>query len=151
MDRRQFLGWVGVGAFASSLPVVLAACNQTEEQATETESPTETASPSAAEGDFVSVGTVEQLEGDGSILDQNRAKPVMVVRNPDTKELSAVNPTCTHKGCTVEFDKEANRFACPCHGAKYSLDGAVVEGPAERPLANFDSKEENGAVLVKVS
>jgi len=159
MDRRQFLGWVGVGALASSLPVVLAACkSETEESTAGTESPapSENSSPTtpnsdAGGGGFATVGTVAQLDESDLILDKGLAKPVLVVRNPDSKELSAVNPTCTHRGCTVEFDKAAKQFACPCHGAKYSLDGSVVEGPAERALASFEAKEEEGSILVKVS
>jgi len=57
---------------------------------------------------------------------------------------------CTHLGCTVRAEAlhsrdhaggwspaayYAIRFACPCHGSKYTGDGRVVGRPAPRPLA----------------
>lgn len=40
--------------------------------------------------------------------------------------------TCTHLGCIVEEDRDG--FACPCHGSLYDADGAVLQGPAQKPL-----------------
>ena len=47
-------------------------------------------------------------------------------------EYIAYSLTCTHLGCMVEDDGEG--FACPCHGSRYDRDGAVLEGPAKKPL-----------------
>jgi cytochrome b6-f complex iron-sulfur subunit len=160
MDRRQFLGWMSVGAIASSLPVALAACNSNSEPVAETESPTDvaespTASPAevtaspAPEG-FMTVGTIAQLDTEGFILDDKAETPYIVIRNPDTSEIAALSPICTHKGCTVAYDAAAKEFACPCHGAKYDLAGAVTNGPAEQPLAMLDSQEDGESVFVKM-
>ncbi|MBN3895337.1 MAG: Rieske 2Fe-2S domain-containing protein [Nostoc sp.] len=46
----------------------------------------------------------------------------------------AINPICTHLGCTVEWDLEKNHFICPCHGSQYDSQGRVVHGPAKRSL-----------------
>ncbi len=48
------------------------------------------------------------------------------------KGFSAFSLVCTHLGCTVE--KEAQGFACPCHGSRYDADGKVIHGPASQPL-----------------
>ena len=45
-----------------------------------------------------------------------------------------INPTCTHLGCTVNWNAEQNRFVCPCHGSQYDPQGRVVQGPAKRSL-----------------
>lgn len=153
MDRRKFLGWVSVGVLASHLPVVLAACNSgtsnTEEPQADKTTPE--IDKSVREDGFQALGTVEQLDQDGKILDKNSAaKPILIFRNPDTNTIAAVNPTCTHQGCTVEFKADAKNLACPCHGSKFSLDGEVVEGPASKPLDQFEAKQENNLVLVKV-
>ena len=79
MDRRKFLGWVGVGALASSLPMVIAACSPPPESETssETTTPPETsttenttnttvASKPDGEG-FVTVGTKKELTDNGII------------------------------------------------------------------------------------
>ncbi|MEH1850944.1 MAG: Rieske 2Fe-2S domain-containing protein [Nostoc sp.] len=46
----------------------------------------------------------------------------------------AINPICTHLGCTVSWDLEKNHFICPCHGSQYDSQGRVVQGPAKRSL-----------------
>ncbi len=149
MDRREFISWISIGALANSLPIVLAACSfgKQEPQAKQ-ESPKIDSSP--RKDGFQALGTIQDLGEKGSILDkQNAAKSVLVVRNPDNINLSAVNPTCTHQGCTVEWKTDTKIFACPCHGSKFSPNGKVLEGPAKKPLETFRAKEENGLVLVK--
>ncbi|HET7293671.1 MAG TPA: Rieske 2Fe-2S domain-containing protein [Vicinamibacteria bacterium] len=66
------------------------------------------------------------------------------------KVFHAVSAVCTHLGCTVRAEalpqpvtmevggapmRVTHRYACPCHGSKYTGDGKVVSGPAPRPLA----------------
>ena len=61
MKRREFINWAGLGLIASYLPVALVACSQTDAEA---ENIT----------DYVSLGTVEQLEAAGFLL--NSRTPV---------------------------------------------------------------------------
>jgi menaquinol-cytochrome c reductase iron-sulfur subunit len=59
-----------------------------------------------------------------------------------------VSTRCAHAGCPVRYVQAAQRFICPCHGGVYSFDGGVAGGPPVRPLDRFNSKVENGRVLV---
>jgi menaquinol-cytochrome c reductase iron-sulfur subunit len=60
----------------------------------------------------------------------------------------ALSSRCMHLGCPVRWVSAAQRFICPCHGGVYGFDGAVAGGPPVRPLDRFDTKVENGRVLV---
>ena len=66
------------------------------------------------------------------------------------KTFHAISAVCTHLGCTVRAEalpqpetmevggapmRVTHRFACPCHGSKYTGDGRVVSGPAPKALA----------------
>jgi cytochrome b6-f complex iron-sulfur subunit len=51
-------------------------------------------------------------------------------------KIAAYSLTCTHLGCTVEEDGEA--YACPCHGSRFSNDGEVLKGPAQKSLRRLE-------------
>jgi menaquinol-cytochrome c reductase iron-sulfur subunit len=52
-------------------------------------------------------------------------------------ELYAISAVCTHLGCTVAA-QEGGGFFCPCHGSRFAPSGAVVAGPAPRPLVHLE-------------
>jgi glycine/D-amino acid oxidase-like deaminating enzyme/nitrite reductase/ring-hydroxylating ferredoxin subunit len=53
-------------------------------------------------------------------------------------ELHALSPACTHMGCHVTWNNMEKTWDCPCHGARYSPDGAVLTGPTTMSLENID-------------
>ena len=55
--------------------------------------------------------------------------------------LSVLAVNCSHLGCSVEFNADAKRFQCPCHGSQFNGVGQVVHGPAVFPLSHLDWKQ----------
>jgi glycine/D-amino acid oxidase-like deaminating enzyme/nitrite reductase/ring-hydroxylating ferredoxin subunit len=56
-------------------------------------------------------------------------------------EIHALNPTCTHAACIVGWNAVERSWDCPCHGARYDIDGRVLTGPATKDLAKINSDE----------
>jgi Rieske Fe-S protein len=52
--------------------------------------------------------------------------------------LHCVSPTCTHLGCTVEWNHAEKSWDCPCHGSRFDVDGGILNGPATRPLRRVE-------------
>jgi Rieske Fe-S protein len=48
--------------------------------------------------------------------------------------LHTVHASCTHMGCNVRWNQAEKSWDCPCHGARYGVDGTVLNGPADRDL-----------------
>ena len=63
--------------------------------------------------------------------------PAMLIHHKDGKWV-ALTAVCTHLGCTVQYEPDANRIHCACHGGVYDpRTGANVSGPPPRPLKLF--------------
>lgn len=132
MNRRSFFSYFSLGFLASCFPVVLAACAPGKDKTAD---------------DFTAIGSVADLDKNGQI----QAKNVLVLRDPQNpNQLYAVNPTCTHKGCTVEWKADKQRSICPCHDSNFAADGKLLKGPASKPLATYQVKIVGDRVLVKV-
>ncbi len=146
MNRREFTQWMTAGAIASSLPVALAACGGGGSSSTATAPSSSASVATMPEGGT----TVAALSKAGFIEVTIKGKPATIVRNPDKKdEILAVNTMCTHKGCTVAWKADQKAFVCPCHGAKYSVGGAVTNPPADKPLTTYKVKVTGDQITVE--
>lgn len=52
--------------------------------------------------------------------------------------LFTLRPVCTHAGCIVQWNGEEKSWDCPCHGARYDIEGRVITGPATAPLQSIN-------------
>jgi cytochrome b6-f complex iron-sulfur subunit len=139
MKRRDFLGLAVFGGLTSALPVVIAAFFP------------KAVTLASAEGEWQKIGTITTLDRTGELfVEDSPIGPVIVLgtsKNP--QDLIAINPTCTHNGCTTAWQQQTKTFNCPCHGAAFKANGEVLNGPAKRPLERFTVKIKGNSVLAK--
>jgi menaquinol-cytochrome c reductase iron-sulfur subunit len=74
-------------------------------------------------------------------------KAVWAVKK-DNGEVTAFSPQCTHLGCGYRWSDSERTFQCPCHASVFDLHGAVLSGPAPRPLDHLPVKVDNGVLYV---
>jgi Rieske Fe-S protein len=86
---------------------------------------------------------LDKVPADGGVV-VAKAK-VVVTRSGET--VHGFSAVCTHEGCTVG-SVERGVILCPCHGSQFDAQtGAVVTGPATRPLAPVAVVLRNGNVF----
>ena len=73
--------------------------------------------------------------GEGKIIEDHGTK-VAAYRDSDGS-LAVRSATCTHMGCIVAWNPSERTWDCPCHGSRFTPDGNVISGPAEKPLAEW--------------
>lgn len=99
-----------------------------------------------ATGEKVSIPEADLLPGGAKFFDF-RGETGVIVRKK-SGELIALSAVCTHLGCIVQWESEKQDFLCPCHGGRYTEDGAVVSGPPPRPLSRLPFTVAGGAIIV---
>ena len=65
------------------------------------------------------------------------ANDTLIVVRTEADSFVACSAICTHKGCKVAYEHDAKEFVCPCHAARFALDGRVLKGPAKTPLKSY--------------
>jgi menaquinol-cytochrome c reductase iron-sulfur subunit len=71
------------------------------------------------------------------------------LRRVDDKTFTAFAVDCTHLGCPVRWEADAQLFMCPCHGGVYYQDGEVAAGPPPHALQQFPVRILNNSVQVE--
>jgi menaquinol-cytochrome c reductase iron-sulfur subunit len=150
LSRRGFVGWVfGIGSAFVGLVVGIPLIGSVLGSL-----------PAAQQGDFVQVTDVGSLPTDEPVglsfvqetqdayLYELLPHSVWVVKHSET-DVTVFSPVCTHLGCQVFWSRPSNQFLCPCHGSIFAKDGAVVHGPAPRPLDTLPAKIEKGGLYVQ--
>jgi cytochrome b6-f complex iron-sulfur subunit len=118
-DRRQFFVRLGLGSLGVAAAGTVAFGYQFL-------SPNVLYEPSPV----VNMGKPESYALDSVTLDVDAR--IFVVHGDEG--FFALNAVCTHLGCLTAWKPEIDTIACPCHGSKFSREGAKKEGPAPKPL-----------------
>ncbi len=77
--------------------------------------------------------------GEGKVVNYEGEK--IALYKDEAGGLHAVNPTCPHLKCSVNWNVAEKSWDCPCHGARYDYDGKLITGPAAHDLKKIDLEE----------
>ncbi len=93
-------------------------------------------------GKRLSSAALKDLEGvppgEGRIVSLEGDK--VAVHRSTAGELSVLSSVCPHLGCEIHWNAADGSWDCPCHGSRFTVDGAVIEGPAYGPLPKRGSE-----------
>lgn len=136
VPRKTVLAGAGLGLAAAAL----AACSSGDGggEAGSTSAAGDTATSDAAPAALTS--TADVPVGSGVIVGD------VVVTQPVAGDFKAFSAVCTHSGCLINKVADGT-IDCPCHGSKFSLDGAVVNGPATRPLDTISVEVQGDSII----
>jgi glycine/D-amino acid oxidase-like deaminating enzyme/nitrite reductase/ring-hydroxylating ferredoxin subunit len=81
-------------------------------------------------------GLSELAHGEGKVV-KFEGETVALYKDEKGK-VHALNPVCTHAKCIVGWNSSEKTWDCPCHGARYNVDGEVLTGPARKELQKIE-------------
>jgi len=87
------------------------------------------------------IDSLNDIEPDsGTIIEYQHHK--LAVYKDAAGEIHALNPVCTHARCIVNWNNSEKSWDCPCHGARYDINGNVLNGPAVKGLEKVEIGDE---------
>lgn len=126
MNRRKFLQRAGTATAGVACVACLGSCVAGANSVT---------GPAASVDftlDLAATTNAALLTTGGSLLTQG----VLVIKS--ASGYVAVSSTCTHDGVRLQYRSSGDIY-CSAHGSVFSLDGAVVQGPARSALAKYQT------------
>ena len=127
MERTEFLKLLGAGTAVACLGC-LDSCS----------SSSKSGDPAPTNLDFtidISAAENAALQNVGGTL----SKSGVIIVRISTAEFTALWRSCTHEGTAVNYQASQQNFLCPNHLSKFSLSGAVLNGPATSPLRQYNT------------
>ena len=74
--------------------------------------------------------------GEGKLVAYEGQK--LAIFKDGSGNIHAINPVCTHLKCEVKWNNTERSWDCPCHGARYNVDGEVITGPADKDVEKIE-------------
>jgi nitrite reductase/ring-hydroxylating ferredoxin subunit len=87
----------------------------------------------ADESKPVEIGKI--MVGEGKIIQVEKEK--YAAHRDENGVLHIVGAECMHLGCIIKWNKDEKSWDCPCHGSRYTKEGKVINGPANKDLEYF--------------
>jgi len=151
IDRRSALGILGAfiaGAWSAAAAVVTGAFLTTPLRAAQRANDWSLGKAAQFSTEFRLINLDIPIE-DG--WHKREEKVRLYARTTEDGTPVVVSATCTHLGCTVKWNAEADEFQCPCHGGRFAPDGTVLGGPPPKPLARIAAEERDGEIHVRLT
>lgn len=114
-------------------------------------------------GKLVRVATLDALPADGTprkfpiianrtdawTLYKDVAVGSVFLRLTEPNRVEALSVVCPHAGCFIAYDAAARDFVCPCHAARFDLDGRRTDKDSKSPrdMDSLPSVEIRGAEI----
>lgn len=135
MERKEFLGKLGVGLVAVCTGCGLASCGGSKSS---DPNPTPGGTPPpVGSGNLLTLDLSSQLSTIGASKVQNGIILVRIADGNVPASFTAVQVACTHQGTAINYNNGQGIFICPLHGSEFSKTGQVLLGPAASPLQRY--------------
>lgn len=128
MDRKEFIGLLGVTAATTALASCIVGCKKGDFS---------TVASAPSNIDFtldLNQPANSALNTSGNYLYSNG----LIIAKTLSGSFIAVSKACTHQSYPVKFDSQYDVFYCPSHGATFSESGLVLGGPARQALKQYN-------------
>ncbi len=131
MERRHFFRNFAIGgSLLLTAPVLFNSCSNDDDNGGDNNNNNTGITVDLNSAEYAALKTVGGFAYKGDII---------IIRSSDAVYI-ALSKLCTHSQCTVTYNSSTQDIPCPCHGSKFTKEGAVVNGPATSPLKKYDVK-----------
>jgi glycine/D-amino acid oxidase-like deaminating enzyme/nitrite reductase/ring-hydroxylating ferredoxin subunit len=84
----------------------------------------------------------ELAPGDAVLADWEGQK--VALHKDEKGKIYALDPVCPHAKCIVGWNSTEKSWDCPCHGSRFSYNGALLTGPATKGLTPMIWEDHEG-------
>jgi cytochrome b6-f complex iron-sulfur subunit len=127
MDRKEFLASLGISAAFIAYSTCVEGCTVSN--------PVDAAPTNVDFTLDLTASANSALKTNGGYVYNNS----IIVARTIAGAYVAVYSVCPHAGSTVQYDSRNNRFNCPAHGSNFATNGALINGPANSGLTQYNT------------